>query len=92
MKVKICEGEWSTSRSGCVPTVKYQWYQCNRRLCGPQNRSGSFREEKNLFCLSGFEHRTTQPLVVCKYVSVPLIDGSSYYIFRMKNMHKISLH
>jgi len=49
--------------------------QCHSRLrnindtnsiedCGPHNRSGPFTDEKNVFSLSGFEHRTNQPLVV----------------------------
>ena len=89
MKVKRYEGEWS-SCSDCFPAEKNQWHQFNRRLCGPQDQSGHFREEKNVFALLRFEHHTTQPLVVCKKFPVPSIEGSSY-IVRLKNIYKISL-
>jgi hypothetical protein len=66
MKVRRYEDEWSTSLPSCFAAEKYQWYQLNLRYCEPHSRSERFREEKNIFSLSGFEHRTIQSLVVCK--------------------------
>jgi hypothetical protein len=42
-------GEWSASRPGrFIPQVKSTWYSLDRRLGGPQSRSGhSGGEEKN---------------------------------------------
>lgn len=45
--------DWSTSGTKqFIPKKKEHHYQLNRRMDGPQSRSGSFREEKN-FCLCG---------------------------------------
>jgi hypothetical protein len=49
-----------------TPWPFYPWnkprWPLNRRLCGPQSRSGRFGEEKNLFPLAGFEPRTVKPV------------------------------
>jgi hypothetical protein len=37
-------------------------YPLNRRLGGPQSRSGHFVEEKNPLALLGYELRTVQPV------------------------------
>jgi hypothetical protein len=38
------------------PQRKSPWYPFDRRLGGPQSRSGRCGEEKNFQTLSGFEH------------------------------------
>jgi len=41
-------GEWSASRPGrFIPKGKSLWYALDRRLGGPQSRSGRGGEEKN---------------------------------------------
>ena len=46
--------DWLTSRLGplCTPE-KELWYPFNRRLAGPQSKSGSFRQGNNLFSVFG---------------------------------------
>ena len=44
------------------PPQKEPRYPSNRRLRGPQNRSGHFEKQKNLFSLSGFEPQTIRPV------------------------------
>jgi hypothetical protein len=52
-------GEWSASRPGRFPR-----YPLDRRLGGPQSRSGRCGEEKNLLPLPGIELRPPSPLPV----------------------------
>jgi hypothetical protein len=40
-------GQWSTSRPGALPQGKNPWYPLDRRLGGPQSRSGRGGEDKN---------------------------------------------
>lgn len=60
--------EWSASSSGRFAHEESQ-DPLNRRLCGPQGRSGCFREEKDLLSLPGSEPRSSvsQP-VACRHV------------------------
>lgn len=58
----VDEGQWSASRHDSFTPGKESWYALHRRLDGPQNLSGRFWEEKNLFPLSGFELRIVQPI------------------------------
>jgi hypothetical protein len=41
---------------------KYPWCPLNMKLGGPQSRSGSFGEEKNILTLPGYETQTVQPI------------------------------
>jgi hypothetical protein len=45
------------------PQEKSSWYQLDRKLGGPQSRSGRSGEEKTSQCLSGFEPPIIQPVV-----------------------------
>jgi hypothetical protein len=50
------DGEWSASRFGrFIPRGKSPWHPLNKGLGGPQSRSGSCGEEKNLLPLQRFE-------------------------------------
>jgi hypothetical protein len=52
----IYEGEWSASPPGrFTHQEKSPWYPLDRKLGGPQNRSGRGGEEKNLWLLPGLE-------------------------------------
>jgi hypothetical protein len=44
------------------PQRKRPWYPLDRRLDGPQNRSGRGGEEKNSQPLPGLEHSIIQPI------------------------------
>jgi hypothetical protein len=49
-------GEWSASRPGrFTPRGKSPWYPLDRRLGGPQTRSGRSGEEKNSQTPPGIE-------------------------------------
>jgi hypothetical protein len=48
-------GEWSASRSAALPQGRSPWYPLDRRLGGPQSRSGHGGEEKNSQSLPGIE-------------------------------------
>jgi hypothetical protein len=52
------------------PWGKIPWYPSNRRLGGPQSRSGCLGKELNLLPPLGFEPRFTVELL-----SVPLLHG-----------------
>ena len=54
MKIRRYEDEWSMSCPNCFPAEKNQWYQFNRRICGPQSQYRHFKEDKNVFTLLGF--------------------------------------
>jgi hypothetical protein len=45
-----------------LPPGKSPWYPLDRRLCGPQSRSGRGGEEKNFQSLPGVEHLIIQPV------------------------------
>jgi hypothetical protein len=45
-----------------LPQGKSPWYPLNRRLGGPQSRSGHAGEEKNSHTLLGFEPPIIQPV------------------------------
>jgi hypothetical protein len=53
---------WSNSRPRRFTKEKEDLYQSHRRLGRPQGHSLSFREEKNLLIVSGFESRVVQPV------------------------------
>jgi hypothetical protein len=56
-------GEWSASRFGrLTPQGKSLWYPLDRRLGGPQSRSGRGGEEKNSQPLPGIEPSIIQPV------------------------------
>ena len=52
---------WLTSRPGRFTPGQKPRYPPNRKLGGPQGRSGRFKEEKNLLLLPAFVPRTFQP-------------------------------
>jgi hypothetical protein len=54
---------WSTICPGRFIPKKQRRYPLNRRLGGPQSRSGRFGENKNLLSLPEFESRTVQHIV-----------------------------
>jgi hypothetical protein len=54
--------EWSASRPSRFTPGKSPWYPSDRRLGGPQNRSGGGGEEKNLQPLPGLEPPIIQPV------------------------------
>jgi hypothetical protein len=45
-----------------LPQVKGPWYPLDRKLGGPQSRSGRFDEEKNSQPLPGLEPLIVQPV------------------------------
>ena len=54
----LCEGESSTSRSGCfTPGGKLPGTPLNIRLGGPHIQAGLLGEEKNIWPVLGFELR-----------------------------------
>ena len=53
--------QWLNSSPGHFTRGNERRYLFNRRLSGPQRRSGRFGEDKNLLPLQGFEPRTVQP-------------------------------
>jgi hypothetical protein len=61
-------GEWSASRPGRFTPRKSPWYPLDRRLDGPQNRSGYGGEEKNSQALLGLEPPILQ-LVAQRYTT-----------------------
>lgn len=44
-------GEWSATSTGCFAPRAKVLFPINRRLGGPQTKSGCFGEEKNLFLI-----------------------------------------
>jgi hypothetical protein len=58
-------GEWSASCSSRFPLGKKSWYSLDRRLDGPQSKSGSRGEEKNSQPLAGLEPLIIQSIVQC---------------------------
>jgi len=54
--------EWLTSRSGRFTLSKEPKNPLNRKLGGPQSRSGRFKVEINFFPSPGFEPGTVQPV------------------------------
>jgi hypothetical protein len=52
------DGGQLTSSPGHITPEKEEWYPLNRRVSGPQRRSGRFGEEENNLPLRGFEPRT----------------------------------
>jgi hypothetical protein len=54
--------EWLTSRSGRFTPGNEPRQPLNRKLDGPQSRSGRFGEDTNLLPLPGFEPRTVRPV------------------------------
>jgi hypothetical protein len=58
-------GEWSASRPGHFTSGKNLRYTLDKRLGGPQNRSGRCAVEKKMFLpLLGFELRPFGPLSI----------------------------
>jgi hypothetical protein len=55
-------GEWSASHFGRFIHREGSWYSLDRRLDGPQSRSGRGGEEKNSHPLPGIELRIIQPV------------------------------
>jgi hypothetical protein len=51
---------WLTSRPGRFTPGKEPQYPLNKRMRGPQRRSGRFGVDKNLLALPEFESRTVQ--------------------------------
>jgi hypothetical protein len=56
----LVEGEWSTSHPGRFTPRKEPSYPLNRRLNGPQRRSGWFWTTENLLSVPGFTPQTIQ--------------------------------
>jgi hypothetical protein len=52
--------------SAALPPGKEPLYPLDRRLGGPQNRSGHGGEEKNSQPLPGLEHPFIQPVALCR--------------------------
>jgi hypothetical protein len=60
------EGEWSASRSSrFTRRERALWYPMDRRLGGPQSRSGGGGEEKNSQLLPGLELPIIHPVAQC---------------------------
>jgi len=55
-----------------LPQGKSSWYPLDRRLGGPQNRSGSGGKEKNSQALPGLEPPIIQPVDECYTTGVLL--------------------
>jgi len=68
LKTSALDGNvWLTSHPGHCTTRRESQYPWNRRLGGPQSRSGCFREETNLLSLKGFEPQSSQPIAKLLY-------------------------
>ena len=57
-RVAKCLSYTEDARCPTVNPDRRPVYQLNRRLCGPQKRSGQFRQEKDSFLLSTIEQRS----------------------------------
>jgi hypothetical protein len=55
--------KWLASRPGRLTQIKESWYPLDRRLGGPQNRSGHCGEEKCLV-MTGIEPRPSTRCLV----------------------------
>jgi hypothetical protein len=60
-----CRGVVSFTPRPLYPKRKSPWYPLDRRLSGPQSRSGHGGEEENSKPLSGLEPQIIQPVAQC---------------------------
>jgi hypothetical protein len=72
------------------PQGKSPWYPLDRRLGGPQSRSGRGGEEKNSQPLSGLEPLIIQPVAQC-YTTTKFnfkkVEGK--FMFTLLSLHRI---
>jgi hypothetical protein len=58
--------QWLTLRIGSFPTGKEPWYRLNRKLGGPENRSGR-TEKRKVFDPTGIRPQIVQPVAQSLY-------------------------
>jgi hypothetical protein len=71
------------------PRRKDPQYPFDRRLSGPQNRSGGYGEEKNLLPLPRIKPRVVQ-FVVCPYtyLAIPIIACVNYKLLLLGSIYR----
>jgi hypothetical protein len=82
-------GEWSASRPGRFTPGEEPQYPLDRRLGGPQSRSGRCGEEKNLLPLPGIEtrlsslslYRPSYPGLLCLVLPIPVYMNWYFHLF-----------
>jgi hypothetical protein len=78
-------GEWFKLGFGRLTPGTQPRYRLHRRLCGPQNRSGRFWEEKSLSPEPKFQPRIVQP------ITIPAFDyRQRWYKNNLENVCSVS--
>jgi hypothetical protein len=88
-------GELSASRPGRFsPQRKSPWYPSDRRLSGPQSRSGRDGEEKNSQPLPGLEPRSSIPWPTATPLSYSawIYTSTAVYVFMAWCLTTLLLH